>query len=69
MSPRSAQCEIRTLTQKQTANTGQLSKSLYHIPISWPCFEWERAGPSDGDITIEKNDKRSKERRFIILLI
>lgn len=56
-----------TLTQKQTAKTGQLSKRLYHMPISFVCLESESAGPREGETTMEKKESRRRDRRLIIL--
>jgi aminopeptidase N len=56
-----------TLTQKQTAKTGQLSRRLYHMPISFVCLESESAGPREGETTMEKKESRRRDRRLIIL--
>jgi len=55
--------------RKQVANTGQLNRRLYHIPISFVRDEADGLEASIGDKTIGSRDKRRRESKLIRLQV
>lgn len=68
--PQSSKHQL-TLTQKHTTKTGQLSKTLYHMPIAFVriCMSLEAGCNSTGENIREDKDNRSSDKRLINLHI
>jgi len=57
------------LIKKQVANTGQLRRRLYHIPISFVRLRAEGFDAKIGERMIGKRDRSIRESRLMSLLI